>query len=166
MQVRFCVLPLGMWRSTLSQHWRVLGRWWTRHSYSYYYGKPCVLSILLTFELFVVYCWSSTVVEWVYYKKSRVKHCPSFFAWYWDWSGLAYAAVSQLSSSDVHDVKVGMSFLFQLMGDTCTRGCRFCSVKTAKNPPPLDPEEPYNTAKAIAEWGLDYVVLTSVDRDG
>uniref|UniRef100_A0A8B9C1B0 Lipoyl synthase, mitochondrial n=2 Tax=Anser TaxID=8842 RepID=A0A8B9C1B0_9AVES len=52
-----------------------------------------------------------------------------------------------------------------LMGDTCTRGCRFCSVKTAKNPPPLDPEEPYNTAKAIAEWGLDYVVLTSVDRD-
>ncbi|KAH0616251.1 hypothetical protein JD844_027225 [Phrynosoma platyrhinos] len=36
-----------------------------------------------------------------------------------------------------------------LMGDTCTRGCRFCSVKTAKNPPPLDPNEPYNTAKAI-----------------
>lgn len=66
----------------------------------------------------------------------------------------------------MHNVKVGMSFLFQLMGDTCTRGCRFCSVKTAKNPPPLDPEEPYNTAKAVAEWGLDYVVLTSVDRDG
>ncbi|XP_046698832.1 lipoyl synthase, mitochondrial isoform X2 [Silurus meridionalis] len=52
-----------------------------------------------------------------------------------------------------------------LMGDTCTRGCRFCSIKTARNPPPLDPDEPYNTAKAIAEWGLDYVVLTSVDRD-
>ncbi|XP_025145935.1 lipoyl synthase, mitochondrial isoform X2 [Bubalus bubalis] len=52
-----------------------------------------------------------------------------------------------------------------LMGDTCTRGCRFCSVKTARNPPPLDANEPYNTAKAIAEWGLDYVVLTSVDRD-
>ncbi|XP_053259803.1 lipoyl synthase, mitochondrial isoform X1 [Podarcis raffonei] len=52
-----------------------------------------------------------------------------------------------------------------LMGDTCTRGCLFCSVKTARSPPPLDPEEPYNTAKAIAEWGLDYVVLTSVDRD-
>ncbi|XP_053314349.1 lipoyl synthase, mitochondrial [Spea bombifrons] len=52
-----------------------------------------------------------------------------------------------------------------LMGDTCTRGCRFCSVKTAKKPPALDPNEPYNTAKAIAEWGLDYVVLTSVDRD-
>ncbi|XP_034280714.1 lipoyl synthase, mitochondrial [Pantherophis guttatus] len=52
-----------------------------------------------------------------------------------------------------------------LMGDTCTRGCRFCSVKTSRSPPSLDPEEPYNTAKAIAEWGLDYVVLTSVDRD-
>ncbi|XP_059779147.1 lipoyl synthase, mitochondrial isoform X2 [Balaenoptera ricei] len=55
--------------------------------------------------------------------------------------------------------------LHTLMGDTCTRGCRFCSVKTARNPPPLDANEPYNTAKAIAEWGLDYVVLTSVDRD-
>jgi len=51
------------------------------------------------------------------------------------------------------------------MGDTCTRGCRFCSVKTARAPPPLDPNEPENTAKAIAAWGLDYVVLTSVDRD-
>lgn len=52
-----------------------------------------------------------------------------------------------------------------LMGDTCTRGCRFCSVKTARTPPPLDPEEPINTATAIIDWGLDYVVLTSVDRD-
>ncbi len=52
-----------------------------------------------------------------------------------------------------------------LMGDTCTRGCRFCSVKTARAPPPLDPEEPEKTAAAIAKWGLDYVVLTSVDRD-
>jgi lipoyl synthase len=52
-----------------------------------------------------------------------------------------------------------------LMGDTCTRGCRFCSVKTARAPPPLDPQEPRNTAKAIASWGLDYIVLTSVDRD-
>ncbi|CAK8673888.1 unnamed protein product [Clavelina lepadiformis] len=52
-----------------------------------------------------------------------------------------------------------------LLGDTCTRGCRFCSVKTARVPPPPDPKEPVNTAKAIAAWGLDYVVLTSVDRD-
>jgi len=52
-----------------------------------------------------------------------------------------------------------------LMGDTCTRGCRFCSVKTARNPPPLDPNEPEKTATAIVKWGLDYIVLTSVDRD-
>ena len=52
-----------------------------------------------------------------------------------------------------------------LMGDSCTRGCRFCSVKTSRNPLPLDPNEPINTARAISEWGLDYVVLTSVDRD-
>lgn len=52
------------------------------------------------------------------------------------------------------------------MGDTCTRGCRFCSVKTSRKPPPLDPAEPVNTAKAINMWGLNYVVLTSVDRDG
>ena len=52
------------------------------------------------------------------------------------------------------------------MGDECTRGCRFCSVKTSRNPKPLDPLEPENTAVAISKWGLDYVVLTSVDRDG
>lgn len=52
-----------------------------------------------------------------------------------------------------------------LMGDTCTRGCRFCSVKTSRAPPPLDPHEPENTAEAISRWGLGYIVLTSVDRD-
>ena len=51
-----------------------------------------------------------------------------------------------------------------LMGDTCTRGCRFCSVKTAKKPPPLDPNEPENTARIVSQWGLGYIVLTSVDR--
>ena len=52
-----------------------------------------------------------------------------------------------------------------ILGDTCTRGCRFCSVKTAKAPPPPDPHEPENTAYAISKWGVDYIVLTSVDRD-
>lgn len=51
------------------------------------------------------------------------------------------------------------------MGDTCTRGCRFCSVKTSRRPPPLDPHEPEHTAEALSRWGLGYVVLTSVDRD-
>jgi lipoyl synthase len=52
-----------------------------------------------------------------------------------------------------------------LMGDTCTRGCRFCNVKTAAHPPPLDPDEPRHLADAIRELGLDYIVVTSVDRD-
>ncbi|KAK8864569.1 lipoyl synthase, mitochondrial [Kwoniella newhampshirensis] len=52
-----------------------------------------------------------------------------------------------------------------LMGDTCTRGCRFCSVKTSRAPSPLDIHEPENTAEAISRWGLGYIVLTSVDRD-
>lgn len=54
---------------------------------------------------------------------------------------------------------------FMLGGDTCTRACRFCAVKTARVPPPLDPEEPLHIAQSIVALGLRYVVLTSVDRD-
>ena len=53
---------------------------------------------------------------------------------------------------------------FMLMGDTCSRGCNFCDVATG-GMEPLDPDEPANIADAVAEIGLDYVVLTSVDRD-
>ncbi|KAF9508286.1 hypothetical protein BS47DRAFT_1350593 [Hydnum rufescens UP504] len=61
--------------------------------------------------------------------------------------------------------KRGATATIMLMGDTCTRGCRFCSVKTSRAPPPLDIHEPENTAEAISRWGLGYIVLTSVDRD-
>ncbi|KAL4924901.1 lipoate synthase [Aspergillus undulatus] len=61
--------------------------------------------------------------------------------------------------------KAAATATIMLMGDTCTRGCRFCSVKTSRAPPPLDPHEPENTAEALSRWGLGYVVLTSVDRD-
>ncbi|KAF2488802.1 mitochondrial lipoyl synthase [Lophium mytilinum] len=61
--------------------------------------------------------------------------------------------------------KAAATATIMLMGDTCTRGCRFCSVKTNKAPAPLDPHEPENTAEALKRWGLGYVVLTSVDRD-
>ncbi len=54
---------------------------------------------------------------------------------------------------------------FMVMGDTCTRGCRFCSVKTEKNPNPLDKEEPLKLAETIRQMKLGYVVLTTVDRD-
>ena len=61
--------------------------------------------------------------------------------------------------------KAAATATIMLMGDTCTRGCRFCSVKTSRAPAPLDPHEPEHTAEALARWGLGYVVLTSVDRD-
>ncbi len=54
---------------------------------------------------------------------------------------------------------------FMLGSDTCTRACRFCAIKTARIPPPLDPEEPYKIAESVALLGLHYVVLTMVDRD-
>ena len=51
-----------------------------------------------------------------------------------------------------------------LMGDVCTRGCRFCDVNSGK-PAPLDPDEPRHLAEAVRELELDYVVVTSVNRD-
>jgi lipoyl synthase len=51
-----------------------------------------------------------------------------------------------------------------IMGDTCTRACAFCNVKTGL-PEALDPEEPVRVAQAVARMGLAHVVITSVDRD-
>ncbi|KAL1503199.1 hypothetical protein AB1Y20_011256 [Prymnesium parvum] len=59
----------------------------------------------------------------------------------------------------------GATATIMLLGDTCTRGCMFCAVKTSAAPPPPDETEPWRTAEAVASWGIDYVVLTSVDRD-
>lgn len=52
-----------------------------------------------------------------------------------------------------------------LLGDICTRGCRFCAVTTSKHGRPVDPEEPAKVALTVQEMELDYVVLTMVDRD-
>ncbi|MGD0143457.1 MAG: lipoyl synthase [Rhizomicrobium sp.] len=51
-----------------------------------------------------------------------------------------------------------------IMGDTCTRACAFCNVKTGL-PGPLDSHEPENVGRAVAKLGLKHVVITSVDRD-
>lgn len=51
-----------------------------------------------------------------------------------------------------------------IMGDTCTRACAFCNVRTGK-PDALDQSEPENVAKAVAKLDLNHVVITSVDRD-
>lgn len=52
-----------------------------------------------------------------------------------------------------------------ILGETCTRGCRFCAVNTGDPRGVLDPREPENTARALAQMQLSYVVLTMVDRD-
>jgi lipoic acid synthetase len=59
----------------------------------------------------------------------------------------------------------GGTATIMVMGDTCTRGCRFCAVKTNRNGQPLDPEEPRKVAEMIAQLDLEYIVVTSVDRD-
>ncbi|MCK0208470.1 lipoyl synthase [Starkeya koreensis] len=53
---------------------------------------------------------------------------------------------------------------FMIMGDTCTRACAFCNVRTGM-PGPLDRNEPQKVADAVAKLGLEHVVVTSVDRD-
>ena len=53
---------------------------------------------------------------------------------------------------------------FMILGDTCTRGCRFCNVKTGR-PNPVDELEAFKLAKSIEELGLNYAVITCVDRD-
>ncbi|HEU68749.1 MAG TPA: lipoyl synthase [Candidatus Acetothermia bacterium] len=53
---------------------------------------------------------------------------------------------------------------FMILGDVCTRSCRFCAVEHGR-PAPRDPGEPFRLAQVVRELGLRYVVLTSVDRD-
>ncbi|MBA5776573.1 lipoyl synthase [Stappia sp. F7233] len=53
---------------------------------------------------------------------------------------------------------------FMILGDTCTRACAFCNVRTGM-PGPVDGEEPIRVAEAVATMGLNHVVITSVDRD-
>jgi lipoic acid synthetase len=53
---------------------------------------------------------------------------------------------------------------FLIMGDVCTRSCRYCAIAHGR-PRPLDPEEPAQVARAAAAMGLKHVVVTSVDRD-
>jgi len=52
-----------------------------------------------------------------------------------------------------------------VLGDACTRRCRFCAVQTVASAPPPDPDEPRHVAEAVAALRLGYVVVTSVDRD-
>ena len=66
---------------------------------------------------------------------------------------------------NIYECWDGGTATFMLLGDICTRGCRFCHVKSGNPKGIVDIFEPENTANAVKELGLDYVVLTSVDRD-
>ena len=59
----------------------------------------------------------------------------------------------------------GGTATFMVMGDSCTRGCRFCSVSSAAKPPLPDTLEPGKLAETLAEMKLDYIVITTVCRD-
>jgi lipoic acid synthetase len=59
----------------------------------------------------------------------------------------------------------GGTATFMIMGEVCTRGCRFCNVKTGNPKGALDPFEPEKVAYSISQMGLEYVVITTVDRD-
>ncbi len=59
----------------------------------------------------------------------------------------------------------GGTATFMVMGSICTRGCRFCAVNTNRNGKPLDSDEPAKLARTIAAMELEYIVVTSVDRD-
>ena len=65
---------------------------------------------------------------------------------------------------NLHECFSNGTATFMIMGEICTRRCPFCDVGHGK-PNPLDTEEPVNLARAIHEMGLNYVVITSVDRD-
>src|SRR5207237_2783633 len=93
-------------------------------------------------------------------------------------SGEAYAHLKGLFRSlDLHTVCEeahcpnvwecwgGGTATIMLMGDTCTRGCRFCAVASGNPHGVLDLDEPRKVAIALSEMDLTYVVLTSVDRD-
>ncbi len=65
---------------------------------------------------------------------------------------------------NIHECFNAHTATFLIMGDICTRRCRFCAVTTGV-PAPLDPEEPRRVARAVEALGLAYAVVTSVDRD-
>jgi lipoic acid synthetase len=75
-----------------------------------------------------------------------------------------HTVCEEASCPNVGECWGGGTATVMLMGDVCTRGCRFCDVTTGK-PGALDPDEPRHLAEAVRALGLDYIVVTSVNRD-
>jgi lipoic acid synthetase len=75
-----------------------------------------------------------------------------------------HTVCEEASCPNIAECWAGGHATMLIMGDTCTRACAFCNVRTGR-PAPLDPEEPWNVAQAVAKLALSHVVITSVDRD-
>ena len=80
-------------------------------------------------------------------------------------SGVLHTVCEEARCPNIGECWNGGTATFMVLGDTCTRGCRFCSVETAKTPPPPDPLEPIRLADSLAKLELNYAVITTVCRD-
>lgn len=76
-----------------------------------------------------------------------------------------YTVCEEARCPNISDCWNAGTATFMILGDTCTRGCRFCAVKTGNPGGLLDADEPVKTAKSIAAMRLEYAVITMVDRD-
>ncbi len=79
--------------------------------------------------------------------------------------GVLHTVCEEARCPNVAECWGGGTATFMVLGDECTRGCRFCSVSTARLPAPPDPREPQRLADSLAKLGLTYAVVTTVCRD-
>ncbi|MEM9353027.1 MAG: lipoyl synthase [Planctomycetota bacterium] len=79
--------------------------------------------------------------------------------------GALHTVCEEARCPNIHDCWAQGTATFMVAGKECTRGCRFCSVETLKQPPALEADEPERLADAVERMGLDYVVVTVVNRD-
>ncbi|MHB8841456.1 MAG: lipoyl synthase [Candidatus Aquicultor sp.] len=97
--------------------------------------------------------------------KIRVSHGPNYREVKHILRGLELHTVcEEAGCPNIYECFEAKTATFLILGDTCTRNCRFCLVGSGKPLPP-DPDEPSNVAQAIATLGLSYAVITSVARD-
>lgn len=80
-------------------------------------------------------------------------------------AGTLNSVCEEARCPNIHECWGGGTATFMILGETCTRGCRFCSVATARRPAGPDPREPERLAESLAALGLSYAVVTTVCRD-
>jgi lipoic acid synthetase len=79
--------------------------------------------------------------------------------------GVLHTVCAEARCPNIAECWGGGTATFMILGDTCTRGCRFCSVSTALKPAPPDPAEPARLGESLAKLDLTYTVITTVCRD-